>query len=60
MIGNNVPDAYTPFKVATGPSGSPHSTKTRLGWIVWNLIREHNTDISNTSLLTNQAHFSYP
>jgi hypothetical protein len=34
--------------------------KTRLGWIVWNLIREHNTDISNTSLLTNRAHFSYP
>lgn len=60
MIGNNVSDAYTPFKVATGPSGSPHATKTRLGWIVWNLIRVQNTDISNTSLLANRAHFSYP
>jgi len=58
MIGNNVPDAYTPFKVVTDLSGSPHSTKTRLGWIVWNLIREQNTDISNTSLLTNRAHTS--
>ncbi|XP_071181279.1 uncharacterized protein [Mytilus edulis] len=36
MIGNNVPDAYTPFEVATGPSGSPHG----LGWIIWNMIRE--------------------
>lgn len=34
MIGNNVPDAFTPFDVATGPSGSPHATKTRLGWIL--------------------------
>ncbi|CAC5382830.1 unnamed protein product [Mytilus coruscus] len=40
MIGNNVPDAYTPFEVATGPSGSPHATRTRLGWIIWNMIRE--------------------
>ncbi|CAC5406217.1 unnamed protein product [Mytilus coruscus] len=40
MIGNNVPDAFTPFDVATGPSGSPHATKTRLGWILWNVLRE--------------------
>ncbi|XP_071133077.1 uncharacterized protein [Mytilus edulis] len=40
MIGNNVPDAYTSFEVATGPSGSPHATRTRLGWIIWNMIRE--------------------
>jgi hypothetical protein len=26
MIGNNIPDAYTPFEVATGPTGSPHAT----------------------------------
>ncbi|KAL5010875.1 hypothetical protein ScPMuIL_013180 [Solemya velum] len=42
MIGNNVPDAFTPFKVVTGPSRSPHATKTRLGWIVWNLTRAGN------------------
>ncbi|XP_069129179.1 uncharacterized protein [Argopecten irradians] len=40
MLGNNVPDAYTPFEVLIGPSGSPHATRTRLGWIVWNIIRD--------------------
>lgn len=55
MIGDNVPDAYTAFSTGTS---DPHATKTRLGGLVWNLIREHNTDISNTSLLTNRAHIS--
>jgi len=40
MIGNNVPDAYAPFEIATGPSGSPHATRTRLGWILWNVLRD--------------------
>jgi hypothetical protein len=40
MIGNNVPDAYSPFELATGPSSSPHATKTRLGWIIWNVLRD--------------------
>ncbi|XP_061175604.1 uncharacterized protein LOC133184531 [Saccostrea echinata] len=40
LIGSNVPDAYAPFEVVTGPSGSPHATRTRLGWIVWNVLRE--------------------
>jgi hypothetical protein len=31
LIGSNVPDAYAPFEVVTGPSGSPHATRTRLG-----------------------------
>ncbi|XP_062621125.1 uncharacterized protein LOC134282740 [Saccostrea cucullata] len=44
MIGNNVPDAYSPFEVIAGPSGSPHATRTRLGWIVWNVIRENASD----------------
>jgi hypothetical protein len=35
-----MPDAYTPFELATGPSGSPHATKTRLGWIIWNVLRD--------------------
>ncbi|XP_071944668.1 uncharacterized protein [Antedon mediterranea] len=39
LIGNNVPDAYTPRQVRTGPAGSPHATQTALGWIAWNVIR---------------------
>jgi hypothetical protein len=39
LIGNNVPDAYSPLEIKTGPSGSPHAVKSRLGWIVWNLMR---------------------
>ena len=44
-------DAYTPFEISTGPSGSPHATKTRLGWIIWNVIR----DISETDGVVNRA-----
>ena len=43
LIGNNVPDAYTPLSVRTGPPNSPHATLTSLGWVVWNVIREVNT-----------------
>ena len=32
-------DVYSPLEVKTGPSGSPHATRTRLGWAVWNLVR---------------------
>jgi hypothetical protein len=39
LIGNNVPHAYSPFETLTGPSGSPHGTRTRIGWIVWNVLR---------------------
>jgi hypothetical protein len=39
LIGNNVPDAYAPLKVRTGPPGSPHAILSRIGWIIWNLIR---------------------
>lgn len=39
LIGNNVPDAYTPHQVRTGEQGTPHATKTRLGWILWNGVR---------------------
>ena len=41
LIGNNVPDAYTPIQLRTGPRGSPHATESMLGWIVWNLIRKN-------------------
>ena len=40
LIGNNVPDVYTPLEVRTGPIGSPHATLSRLGWIPWNVIRD--------------------
>ena len=40
LIGNNVPDAYTPLDLKTGPSGTPHAARTKLGWVVWNVIRE--------------------
>ncbi|XP_064624565.1 uncharacterized protein LOC135486033 [Lineus longissimus] len=40
LIGNGVPDAYTPIKSVTGPQGSPHAVKTRLGWIAWNVVRD--------------------
>ena len=43
VIGNKVPDAYAPLEVITGPSGSPHATRTKLGWIVWNLLRNRET-----------------
>ena len=43
LIGNNVPDAYSPFEILTGPSGSPHGTRTRIGWIVWNVLRNSDT-----------------
>ena len=33
LIGNNVPDAYTPLEVRTGCPGSPHATRSVLGWI---------------------------
>ena len=39
LIGNNVPDAYSPLEVRTGPPGSPHASKTTLGWIAWNVVR---------------------
>ena len=39
LIGNNVPQAYTPCEFVTGPEGSPHATKTALGWLIWNVLR---------------------
>ncbi|CAC5378088.1 unnamed protein product [Mytilus coruscus] len=53
MIGNNVPDAYTSYDIATGPTGSPHATRSRLGWIIWNLIRNE-TNIE-TNAVVNRA-----
>lgn len=33
LIGNNVPAALASIDVITGPVGSPHATKTVLGWL---------------------------
>ena len=40
LIGNNVPDVYTPLDIRTGPTGSPHASRTRMGWIAWNVVRD--------------------
>ena len=40
LIGNNVPNAYTPLEVRTGPVDTPHATKSCLGWIPWNILRQ--------------------
>ncbi|XP_046339933.2 uncharacterized protein LOC124121032 [Haliotis rufescens] len=39
LIGGNVPDSYAPLEIRTGPDGSPHATRTKLGWILWNVLR---------------------
>ena len=39
LIGNNIADAYTPLEVRVGPSGTPYASRTRLGWVAWNVIR---------------------
>ena len=39
LLGNNVPDAYSPYEVRVGPSGSSYASRSRLGWIAWNVIR---------------------
>lgn len=38
--------------MVTGPSGSPHATKTRLGWIVWNVLREGETRTCDVNRVT--------
>jgi hypothetical protein len=43
LLGNDVPDAYAPLQVITGPSGTPHVSRTRLGLVAWNIIRPNNT-----------------
>ncbi|KAK3086822.1 hypothetical protein FSP39_023974 [Pinctada imbricata] len=47
LLGSNVPDAYAPQEVITGPSGSPHATRTRLGWIIWNVLRSSREDMQS-------------
>lgn len=44
LIGSNVADAYSPFEVRTGPQGSPHATLTRIGLILWNVVRKLSTN----------------
>jgi hypothetical protein len=51
LIGNNVPDAYTPLETRTGPRGSPHAAKTLLGWIAWNVLRTR----ANEAISVNRA-----
>jgi len=46
-LGNNAPDVHSPIEVVTGPSGSPHVTRTRMGLIAWNVIRSENSASSS-------------
>ncbi|KAJ8017933.1 hypothetical protein HOLleu_44355 [Holothuria leucospilota] len=47
LIGNNVPAAYAPTEVKTGPLGSPFATKTPLGWVAWGVRRSGHGIISS-------------
>ena len=40
LIGNNVPDVYTPLELRTGDRGTPHATRSMIGWILWNVMRQ--------------------
>jgi hypothetical protein len=44
LIGNNVPDVYSPLEVRTGPRGSPHAVRSVIGWIFWNVIRDDRSE----------------
>ncbi|XP_046551173.1 uncharacterized protein LOC124260894 [Haliotis rubra] len=47
LIGSNVPDAYSPLEIRTGPQGSPHATRTQLGWVLWNVMRAQKLEEGN-------------
>ncbi|XP_050417786.2 uncharacterized protein LOC126831152, partial [Patella vulgata] len=55
LIGNNVPNAYSPIEVKTGPSDSPHAVLSSLGWIIWNLIRDSSSLVNTVNRLDVQA-----
>ncbi|XP_050416044.1 uncharacterized protein LOC126829914 isoform X3 [Patella vulgata] len=52
LIGNNVAEAYTPQEYRIGPQGSPHASKTAIGWILWNVLREEN---ESSKLMANRV-----
>ena len=39
LLGNGIPDAYSPLDTKVGPEGTPYLARTRLGWIAWNIVR---------------------
>ncbi|XP_046560355.1 uncharacterized protein LOC124269381 [Haliotis rubra] len=47
LIGSNVPDGYYPLEIRTGPQGSPHASRTQLGWILWNVMRAQKLEEGN-------------
>ena len=47
LIGYDIADAYTPLEVRTGPKGTQHATRSRLGWIPWNIAK---TDIDHVNV----------
>lgn len=40
LIGNNVPAVYSPLETKTGNVGTPHASRSIVGWIPWNVIRQ--------------------
>ncbi|XP_074658616.1 uncharacterized protein LOC141911526 [Tubulanus polymorphus] len=40
IIGYNSVDTYRPIELRPGSSGTPFATKTKLGWVVWGLIKD--------------------
>ena len=57
LIGNNVPAAYTPQDLRTGPVHEPHGARSVLGWIIWGLVRggKQPCHLSNLQLAREEA-----
>ena len=54
LLGNDVPDILAPLSVKKGPKGSPLAIKSKLGWIVYNLIKNNGTgtySVNRTSVV---------
>lgn len=49
LLGGNVPDAFAPIEIRTGPSNTPHAIRTRLGWSVWNLMRSNRSAVAHVN-----------
>lgn len=52
LLGNREAEAYTPLELRTGPPGSPHAIRTKLGWTLWNVVRDSTKELPVVNLLT--------
>ena len=46
LLGNNVPGCMVPLELQRGPEGAPYAVRTRLGWVVWGLVKENEKLVS--------------